>query len=72
MDRANCLCWKNVSRMARIYIKKIVEQINAMLANDMQRAVTAALNKHSHSPLRSISSCFKPFLSIASFCIKVF
>ena len=36
---------------ARIYIKKIVEQINAMLANDMQRAVTAALNKHSHSPL---------------------
>lgn len=36
---------------ARIYIKKIVEQINTMLANDMQRAVTAALNKHSHSPL---------------------
>ena len=36
---------------ARIYIKKIVEQINAMLANDMQRAVTAALNKHSRSPL---------------------
>ena len=36
---------------ARIYIKKIVEQINAMLANDMQRAVTAALNKHSHSHL---------------------
>ena len=41
---------------ARIYIKKIVEQINAMLVNDIQRAITAALNKHSHSPLPSASA----------------
>ncbi len=41
---------------ARIYIQKIVEQINAMLASDIQRAVIAALNKHSHSPLPSASA----------------
>lgn len=41
---------------ARLYIKKIVEQINAMLQNDIQRAVIAALNKHSHSPLPSASA----------------
>ena len=41
---------------ARIYIQKIVEQINAMLASDIQRAVVAALNKHSHSPLPSASA----------------
>ena len=41
---------------ARIYIQKIVEQINAMLASDIQRAVVAALNKHSHSPLPAASA----------------
>lgn len=41
---------------ARAYIKKIVEQINALLENDIQRAVTAALNKRAHSPLPSASA----------------
>lgn len=37
----------------RNYIKKIVEHINKLLANNLQRAVTAAINKKNHSPLPS-------------------
>ena len=37
----------------RNYIKKIVEHINKLLADNLQRAVTAAINKKNHSPLPS-------------------
>lgn len=35
----------------RNYIKKIVEHINKLLADNFQRAITAAINKKNHSPL---------------------
>lgn len=47
---------KKSKESARKFIKKIVEDINKMLENDMQRAVTAALNKRAHSPLPSASA----------------
>lgn len=40
----------------RVYIRKIVEQINELLANDIKRSVTSALNKKQHSPIPSASS----------------
>ena len=47
---------KKSKESARKFIQKIVEQINKMLENDMQRAVTAALNKRAHSPLPSAAA----------------
>lgn len=47
---------KKSKESARKFIKKIVEDINKMLENDMQRAVTAALNKRAHSPLPSAAA----------------
>lgn len=41
---------------ARLYIRKIVEKINALLESGLRSAVTAALNKKSHSPLPSASA----------------
>ena len=41
---------------ARKFIRKIVEQINRMLENDVRRSVTAALNKRAHSPLPSAAA----------------
>ena len=35
----------------REFIKKIVEQINKLLEQDIRRAVTAAINKRKHSPV---------------------
>lgn len=40
----------------REFIRKIVEQINRLLANDIKRAVTAALNRHIHSPIPSAAA----------------
>lgn len=37
----------------RNYIKKIVEYINKLLVDNLQRAVAAAINKKNHSPLPS-------------------
>lgn len=40
----------------RAFIKKIVEQINKMMEQDIRRAVTAAVNKRAHSPIPSASA----------------
>jgi hypothetical protein len=37
----------------RAFIKKIVEEINKLLEQDIRRAVTAAVNKRKHSPIPS-------------------
>lgn len=41
---------------ARAYIAKIVEQINRLLADDLKRSVTSALNKRAHSPIPSAAA----------------
>ncbi len=40
----------------REFIRRIVEEINRLLANDIKRAVTAALNRHIHSPIPSAAA----------------
>ena len=40
----------------REFIKKIVEQINKLLEQDIRRAVTAAVNKRAHSPIPSAAA----------------
>ena len=52
---------KKSKESARAFIRKIVEEINKMLENDMRRAVTAALNKRAHSPLPSASAIDFPY-----------
>lgn len=47
---------KKSKESARRFIRRIVEDINKMLENDVRRAVTAALNKRVHSPLPSASA----------------
>ncbi len=42
---------KKSKEAARAFIRRIVEEINRLLENDMRRAVTAALNRRAHSPL---------------------
>ena len=46
---------------ARAFIRKIVEEINRLLENDMRRAVTAALNRRAHSPLPSSAALDFPY-----------
>lgn len=46
---------------ARKFIRKIVEEINKLLENDVRRAVTAALNRRAHSPLPSASAIDFPY-----------
>ena len=41
---------------ARAYIKKIVDEINRRLADSIQRAVTASLNRRAHSPIPSAAA----------------
>ena len=41
---------------ARLYIARIVEDINRRLADDLRRSVTAALNRREHSPIPSASA----------------
>ena len=40
----------------RAFIKKIVDDINKLLEQDIRRAVTAAVNKREHSPIPSASA----------------
>lgn len=40
----------------RAFIQKIVEQINQLFEQDIRRAVTAAVNKHEHSPIPSAAA----------------
>ena len=47
---------KKSKEAARKFIRRIVEEMNRMLENDIRRAVTAALNRRSHSPLPSASA----------------
>ena len=52
---------KKSKESARTFIRKIVEEINKLLENDMRRAVTAALNRRAHSPLPSASALDFPY-----------
>ncbi len=47
---------KKSKESARKFIRRIVEDINKMLENDVRRAITAALNKRAHSPLPSAAA----------------
>ena len=47
---------KKSKEAARAFIRRIVEEINRMLENDVRRAVTAALNRRAHSPLPSAAA----------------
>lgn len=47
---------KKSKESARTFIRRIVEEINRMLAGDMHRAVTAALNRRAHSPMPSAAA----------------
>lgn len=40
----------------REFIRKIVEELNRLLADDIRRAVTAALNRRRHSPIPSAAA----------------
>ncbi len=44
---------KKAKDNARIYISKIVEEINKRISDDLKRSVTSALNKREHSPIPS-------------------
>ncbi len=52
---------KKSKESARAFIRKIVEEINKLLENDVRRAVTAALNRRAHSPLPSASALDFPY-----------
>lgn len=52
---------KKSKESARAFIRKIVEEINKLLENDVRRAVTAALNRRAHSPLPSASTLDFPY-----------
>ncbi len=47
---------KRSKESVRIFISKIVEQINKLLEQDIRRAVTAALNRRRHSPIPSAAA----------------
>lgn len=44
---------KKSKENVRVFIRKIVEEINKLLEQDIRRAVTAAINKRKHSPIPS-------------------
>ncbi len=52
---------KKSKEAARAFIRRIVEEINRLLENDMRRAVTAALNRRAHSPLPSAAALDFPY-----------
>lgn len=52
---------KKSKESARKFIRKIVEEINKLLENDVRRAVTAALNRRAHSPLPSAAALDFPY-----------
>ncbi len=47
---------KRSKESVREFIKKIVEEINRLLEQDIRRAVTAAVNKRKHSPIPSAAA----------------
>lgn len=47
---------KRSKESVRIFIKKIVDEINKLLEADIRRAVTAAVNKKNHSPIPSAAA----------------
>lgn len=47
---------KKSKEAARLFIRRIVDEVNRMLENDLRRAVTAALNRRAHSPLPSAAA----------------
>ena len=47
---------KRSKESVRAFIKKIVEEINKLLEQDIRRAVTAAVNKRKHSPIPSAAA----------------
>ena len=47
---------KRSKESVREFIKKIVEEINKLLEQDIRRAVTSAVNKRKHSPIPSASA----------------
>lgn len=47
---------KGSKESAREFIKKIVEEINRLLEQDIKRAVTASVNRRQHSPIPSASA----------------
>ncbi len=47
---------KRSKESVRIFIRKIVEEINKLLEQDIRRAVTASLNKRKHSPIPSAAA----------------
>ena len=47
---------KKSKEAARNFIRKLVEQINRLLEEDVRRAVTAALNRRAHAPLPSAAA----------------
>lgn len=52
---------KKSKEAARGFIRRIVEEINKLLENDVRRAVTAALNRRAHSPLPSAAAIDFPY-----------
>lgn len=47
---------KRSKESVRIFIQKIVEEINRLLEQDIRRAVTAAINRRKHSPIPSAAA----------------
>lgn len=47
---------KRSKESVRAFIKKIVEEINRLLEQDIRRAVTASLNRRQHSPIPSAAA----------------
>ena len=47
---------KQSKESVRVFIRKIVEEINKLLEQDIRRAVTAAVNRRRHSPIPSASA----------------
>ena len=52
---------KKSKEATRSFIRKLVEQINRLLEEDMRRAVTAALNRRAHAPLPSAAAIDFPY-----------
>lgn len=47
---------KKSKENVRMFIRKIVEEINKLLEQDIRRAITAAVNKRKHSPIPSAAA----------------
>lgn len=47
---------KRSKESVRLFIRKIVEEINRLLEQDIRRAVTAAVNRRKHSPIPSAAA----------------